>query len=196
MTTTDEITAAAQASAERYRGPRMNVGTLADREYVAHVEGWAACREYLAAQTAATAQDALLAVLPRGRSPALGALGGHPRAARGQRVCLLPVPDHPGRQGWHDGDPAPAGPAGAEQQHREGLTMPTTPTRSPIGIVIASILLALALGLALAAFINGGFWWLALGFAVFPAVTGAYGLTQSLLRIPRDEYGNPIKKES
>lgn len=64
MTTTDEITAAAQASAERYRGPRMNVGTLADREYVAHVEGWAACREYLAAQTAATAQDALLAVLP------------------------------------------------------------------------------------------------------------------------------------
>lgn len=74
--------------------------------------------------------------------------------------------------------------------------MPTTPTRSPIGIVIASILLALALGLALAAFINGGFWWLALGFAVFPAVTGAYGLTQSLLRVPRDEYGNPIKKES
>lgn len=63
-TAADEITAAAQASAERYRGPRMNVGTLSDREYVAHVEGWAACREYLAAQTAATAQDALLTVVP------------------------------------------------------------------------------------------------------------------------------------
>lgn len=38
---------AAQDSAQRYRGPRMHVGTVTDREVAAHVEGWQAALTYL-----------------------------------------------------------------------------------------------------------------------------------------------------
>ena len=51
MTTTDPFVDAATASYEDYiRQPRMNVGTVRDRIAEAHIDGWHAARDYLAAQ--------------------------------------------------------------------------------------------------------------------------------------------------
>lgn len=46
----DPFILAAHVSAQQYTGPRMHVGTATDREIAAHVDGWAAARDYLAAQ--------------------------------------------------------------------------------------------------------------------------------------------------
>lgn len=43
----DLLDDAAQESAQQYRGPRMHVGTVTDREVAAHVEGWQAALAYL-----------------------------------------------------------------------------------------------------------------------------------------------------
>lgn len=47
---TDPFTEAANVSAQQHTGPRMHVGTATDREIAAHVDGWAAARDHLAAQ--------------------------------------------------------------------------------------------------------------------------------------------------
>lgn len=46
----DPFILAAHVSAQQYTGPRMHVGTATDREIAAHVDGWAAARDHLAAQ--------------------------------------------------------------------------------------------------------------------------------------------------
>lgn len=49
--TNDPFTEAANAAARKYaRTPRMNVGTVQDRIFEAHADGWEAARTHLAAQ--------------------------------------------------------------------------------------------------------------------------------------------------
>lgn len=45
--TTDDFTSAARESAEQYRGPRIRVGTVTDREVQAHLDGWHAARLHM-----------------------------------------------------------------------------------------------------------------------------------------------------
>jgi hypothetical protein len=65
------------------------------------------------------------------------------------------------------------------------------PTRSPLGIVLASILLVVA-AVALVFALQGG-WWLLLLFVAVPfGFFGAVGLAIDLPKVPRDDDGRPL----
>lgn len=61
----DPFILAAHVSAQQYTGPRMHVGTVTDREIAAHVDGWAAAWDHLAAQPVAYRAAALALYLRR-----------------------------------------------------------------------------------------------------------------------------------
>jgi fatty acid desaturase len=64
--------------------------------------------------------------------------------------------------------------------------------RDPLGIVLASIFLALGLATAWLIWMAGGWWWFASPIAGFFLVFGAAGLSIDIPRKERDARGRPV----
>ncbi|HWE90153.1 MAG TPA: hypothetical protein VG317_11900 [Pseudonocardiaceae bacterium] len=63
--------------------------------------------------------------------------------------------------------------------------------REPMGIALGIVFLAVAIGLTVFAFRDGGWWWWPI--IIFIAIMGATGLGQDGVRRKRDAKGRPIK---
>ncbi|MFI9026535.1 hypothetical protein [Streptomyces sp. NPDC053560] len=93
-----------------------------------------------------------------------------------------------------DSEMAPALRRHIEESLQKMIEVEDRKRREPVGVVLGLLFIAIAIGLLVVGYVNGGaYWWLAAPAAVI-GTFGSAGLAQDVTKQTRDERGRPTSQ--